>query len=286
VNRHSLSGALHPAQMLITPSSAALAIARLSSPLLRPLLLVLRLQQARYRVPPIAYEPLEARGAGLFGPRTIAGNIAAISLFYNERMCELVLSTAASLLPASGDETTTRAISVVLARFGAGALEFASQHSIRIVPLSLAQRYATASRALRRLGIDVDAWPVPPAGLFVVEERTVYLRSASPMTVAHEFGHALDCALGGGVYRSGYDLRIRAAFNAARSFITPYAASGLDEYFAESMRAYAGVNDSHSPWPKATRDRLARIDPAMFEYLKEIFQSVFCEHETNEWSTP
>ncbi|HTV74653.1 MAG TPA: hypothetical protein VME66_13235 [Candidatus Acidoferrales bacterium] len=179
-----------------------------------------------------------------------------------------------------------RAITDVLARFGTGALRFASEHSIRIVPLSIAQRYACASGALRRLGIDVDAWPVPPAGLFVVEERTVYLRSASPMTVAHEFGHALDCALGGGVYRSGYDLRIRAAFNAARSFVTPYAASGLDEYFAESMRAYAGVNDSHSLWPKATRERLALVDPAMFGYLSELFQSVFCMHETGERSTP
>jgi len=42
---------------------------------------------------------------------------------------------------------------------------------------------------LRRLASGVDDWPVPPAGLFVVEERTIYLRSTSPMTVAHEFAH-------------------------------------------------------------------------------------------------
>ena len=70
--------------------------------------------------------------------------------------------------------------------------------------------YRAASAALARLGIDVDAWPAPPAGLFVVEERTLYLRSRGAMTVAHEFGHALDCALGGGVYRSGVDPRVRA----------------------------------------------------------------------------
>ena len=103
--------------------------------------------------------------------------------------------------------------------------------------------YREASHALARLGIDVDAWPAPPAGLFVVEERALYLRSRSPMTVAHEFGHALDCALGGGVYRSGIDPQIRALFASAMSFVTPYAATGVDEYFAESLRAYVEAND-------------------------------------------
>jgi hypothetical protein len=47
-----------------------------------------------------------------------------------------------------------------------------------------------------------------------------------------KFGHALDCALGGGVYRSGYDSDIRKAFAAAKDFVTVYAAVGRDEYFA------------------------------------------------------
>ncbi len=91
------------------------------------------------------------------------------------------------------------------------------------------------------------------------------------MTVAHEFGHALDCALGGGVYRSGYDSRIRRAFARAREFVTPYAATGLDEYFAESLRAYVEVNDPHSPWPKATRARLAGVDRTMHDFVAELF---------------
>ena len=102
---------------------------------------------------------------------------------------------------------------------------------------------------------------MPPAGLFVVEERTVYLRSTSPMTVAHEFAHALDCALGGGVYLSGVDPRVRRAFRDARAFVTPYAASALDEYFAECLRAWVEANDARSPWPRATRARLREIDP-------------------------
>jgi len=178
---------------------------------------------------------------------------------------------AAALLPSRVSARAARAISATLSRFGAGALLYAVAKGMRIVPLTPRRRYADVSTALRRLGVDVDAWPVPPAGLFVVEERTVYLRSASPMTVAHEFGHAIDCALGGGIYRSGYDPEIRAAFGAARSFVTPYAATGLDEYFAESLRAYVGVNDAHSPWPKATRKRLREIDPAMFDCLESLF---------------
>lgn len=162
-----------------------------------------------------------------------------------------------------------------LNRFGADAIAFAGKNGIRVVPLSRGERYREASAALQRLAVDVDAWPAPPAGLFVVEERTVYLRSHSPMTVAHEFGHALDCALGSGVYRSGIDPRVQELFSKAAAYVTPYAATGLDEYFAESLRAYVEVNDPASFWPRATRPRLHRIDPAMYEYVEDIFRSGF-----------
>ncbi len=164
-----------------------------------------------------------------------------------------------------------RAVIETLLRFGRGPLAYARAARVRVMLLRPGEAYRAASPALARLGIDVDAWPAPPAGLFVVEERALYLRSRSPMTVAHEFGHALDCALGGGVYRSGIDPRIRSNFANARTFVTPYAATGIDEYFAESLRAYVGVNDSSSPWPRATRDRLRRIDPRMFEYVQTLF---------------
>ena len=185
-------------------------------------------------------------------------------------MCSLATSAAAALVTGGGDRTV-RAIADALARFGEDAVAFAYARGIRIVPLAAAQRYRDASASLRRLGVDVDAWPVPPAGLFVVEERAVYLRSATPMTVAHEFAHGLDCALGGGVYRSGYDSTIRGAFAATRAFVTPYAATGLDEYFAESIRAFVEVNDPSSPWPPATRERLATVDRAMYRFVEDLF---------------
>jgi hypothetical protein len=167
------------------------------------------------------------------------------------------------------------AIAATLERFGAGALRFALDRAARVAPLRRGELYREASPALARLGIDVDVWPAPPAGLFVVEERTVYLRSRSAMTVAHEFGHALDCALGGGVYRSGVDPQIRRLFLAARNFVTPYAATGIDEYFAEALRAYIEVNDAASHWPRATRSRLRNIDAGLHDYVDRVFQVEF-----------
>lgn len=163
------------------------------------------------------------------------------------------------------------AIDAVLDRFGEGALRLAASAGVRLIHLRRSEAYRDRSPALRRLASGVDEWPVPPAGLFVVEERSVYLRSTSPMTVAHEFAHALDCALGGGVYLSGVDPRVRRAFRNARAFITPYAASALDEYFAESLRAWVEANDPRSPWPRATRARLRALDPAMATILESLF---------------
>jgi hypothetical protein len=162
-----------------------------------------------------------------------------------------------------------------LTRFGCDALAYANASRVRVMLLRRSERYSEASAALTRLHIDVDAWPAPPAGLFVVEERALYLRSRSPMTVAHEFGHALDCALGGGIYRSGVDPRVRRLFAKATTFVTPYAATGLDEYFAESLRAYVEANDPVSPWPRATRERLRRIDRAMYDYVDDLFRTEF-----------
>lgn len=176
-----------------------------------------------------------------------------------------------SALIPGGDSATRTAIAKTLEKFGECALRFAAAHNVRIHPLPKNGRYDDASPALRRLGVDVDAWASPPAGLFVVEERTVYLRSKSPMTAAHEFGHALDCALGGGTYLSAMDPQIRAAFSTARAYVTPYAATGLDEYAAEAFRAWVGVNDEASFWPRVSKERLRRVDPAMFAIIERLF---------------
>lgn len=178
-------------------------------------------------------------------------------------------------LITSGTPRQRTCIHATLLRFGTRAIRFARRGGVRVVALQPHERYATCSPAIRRLGVRLDAWPQPPAGLFVVSERTMYVRAISTMTIAHEFGHALDCVLGGGGYRSSADARIRSAFEAATAFVTPYAASSIDEYFAECIRAYVDANDDDSPWPRATPQRLAAIDPPMYTYLSDLFCNVF-----------
>lgn len=178
-----------------------------------------------------------------------------------------------ALIPTASN-AHREAIAAILRELPAGVLSLLAEKNCTIRPLEKRERYDSASPALRRLGIDVDAWPSPPAGLFVVEERTVYLRSRSRMTIAHEVGHAFDCALGNGVYRSGTDAEIRAAFTSAMRFVTPYAATGIDEWFAEAFRAMCSANDPSSHWPNVSPARLRTCDPVMFAIMERIFAEI------------
>jgi hypothetical protein len=178
---------------------------------------------------------------------------------------------AISLLLADTDTNDREVVETTLQKIPTHLLTIAAEQHMRIVVLRQRQTYATASPALKKINVNVDAWPIPPAGLFVVEERTVYLRSTSAMTVAHETMHAIDCALGEGAYLSSSDPNIRHCFERATAFVTPYAASGLDEYFAECGRAMLGVNDSGSLWPAVSPKRLLQLDPPMHQRMTEIF---------------
>lgn len=163
-----------------------------------------------------------------------------------------------------------------LAAFGEDALQLATRACIRVVPLRKGEQYGTASREIADMGASIDNWPTPPAGIFVVRERCVYLRSYSPMCASHEFSHALDCALGQhGRYHSASDPDIANAFAAAREFVTNYACVSRDEYFAESLRAFLGVNEPASPWPTVSRERLKHIDPSIHDYIERLFSGGF-----------
>ena len=108
--------------------------------------------------------------------------------------------------------TDTVAIEAVLNRIPKHLLERIVAAQTRIIVIHANETYAQHSPVLRRLSNGVDNWTIPPAGLYVVEERTVYLRSLSQMSIGHELMHSLDAALGGGAYLSGVDRRIRSAF--------------------------------------------------------------------------
>lgn len=57
----------------------------------------------------------------------------------------------------------------------------------------------------------------------------------------------------------------------ARSFVTPYAATGRDEYFAECVRALIEANDPASAWPAVSGECLQWLDPVMYGIIKGIF---------------
>ena len=161
-----------------------------------------------------------------------------------------------------------------LEHLGPDVCELLATNNVTIIVLREKQLFSDVSPALRRLGAGVDRWPIPPAGLFIVEERTLVLRSTSNMTFFHEAMHAVDLCLGGAVYRSTVDPRFRRCFERATAFVTPYAASGIDEYWAESARSWWGsiANDARSLWPRATRERLQSLDAPMYEIVRAIFE--------------
>jgi len=117
---------------------------------------------------------------------------------------------------------------------------------------------------------------IQPPGLYVRNEKTLYLRSISPLVVGHELIHALDDALGGGgAYYSTRDVAIGVAFTSATEFVTPYAGENREEYFAECGRAMLGMNDPDlTSWPVVNEARLRSVDRVMWRVMLELFERV------------
>jgi hypothetical protein len=177
----------------------------------------------------------------------------------------------AKLFPRPLSHTHRSIIDGVLDRFPDHLIARLSSGGTKIIPLNSGERYLDASHTLRQLSVDIDAWPLPPAGLFVVADRTLYLRAVSAMSVGHELGHAVDAELGGGQYLSNSDPLIRSAFSEARDFVTPYAACGRDEYLAEGIRAFCEINDPGCPWAPVSQAQLHQRDPRLFAIISRIF---------------
>jgi hypothetical protein len=165
-----------------------------------------------------------------------------------------------------------------LAKFGDRALQAAVRGGVRLALVPEGRRFSEYSLAVASLVPGLDEWSSPPSGLFVVEERRVLLRSkALSMTAAHEFAHALDAVIATRPrsYFSYENEEVRHLYSSATGFVNEYAASGLDEYFAESIRAYLEINDSRCAWLPLTRYDLRARDPRMFDLIDSLFRSAF-----------
>lgn len=161
--------------------------------------------------------------------------------------------------------------------FGEGALRAARDGGVRIRVLPASRKFAQCSPDVAAIVPDIDDWSAPPAGLFVLSERLLLLRSrALRMTAAHEFGHALDAIAAGrrASYFSYENAEVRATFASCPGFVNEYAATGLDEYFAEALRAYTEVNDDRSSWPPLTRYDLFARDPRLFGLVESFLHRV------------
>ena len=173
-----------------------------------------------------------------------------------------------------------RRLASALAPFGIAALECALRGGVRALIVPRGRSFSQFSRSVASLVPDIDRWQAPPAGLFVLDERLLLLR-AGPlrMAAAHEFGHALDAVLAAKPrsYLSFESAGIRKAFASATGFVNEYAASGLDEYFAECVRAYVEVNDPRSSWLPLTRHDLLTRDPRMFALVERLFADGFSQ---------
>jgi len=188
------------------------------------------------------------------------------------------LRVAARAVRAMFDGRPPTKIVRALAAFGEKALAAAVSSGVRIAIVPERKRYAEFSPAVGRLVPGIDDWSAPPSGLFVVEEKRILLRDrAMTMTVAHEFAHALDAVLAKKPrsYFSYESEELRRCFATTAGFVNEYAASALDEYFAESVRAYLEVNDSHCAWLPLTRFELKARDPQMFALIEKLFESDF-----------
>jgi hypothetical protein len=153
-------------------------------------------------------------------------------------------------------------------------LRFVAAYDVAIRPLFSNEDFPDVSPALSDVGF-LQAHPIQPPGLYVPEEKTLYLRSVSALVVGHELMHAVDDALGGTAYYSTRDVAIGRAFTRAKAFVTPYASEDVEEYFAECGRAMLGMNDPDlTSWPLVDEQRLRSVDPAMWRIMLELFERV------------
>jgi hypothetical protein len=215
------------------------------------------------------------RNPGLAGYRV--GTDVVLSEPFGARPCSLHGATeddARPLVARLLGRVPSKVLVAALAAFGVGALERAVDRGIRIAIVPAGRAFSQCSRSVAALVPHIDRWQAPPAGLFVLEERLVLLRQhALRMAAAHEFAHAIDAVLAGQPrsYFSFESARVRQAFASASGFVNEYAAGGLDEFFAESVRAYVEVNDDRSAWLPLTRMDLWQRSPQMFSIIDELF---------------
>jgi len=146
------------------------------------------------------------------------------------------------------------------------------RHNIKIRPLFPYETYREVSAFLAD---NLSTAREDAHGLFSRKEDTIYLRSIDKVTIVHEFAHAIDLCLGKEKgyenYNSLKDDKIGYAFMRGE-WINSYAGESLDEFFAESVRAYFDINISDCPFQAYKKD-LIKKSPSMFKYIEDLMSA-------------
>jgi hypothetical protein len=260
-------------------AETALAIERVRTRLLRSRKRLLRGSGARAALDSTIGQLRRLQNPQLGAYRT--GSCIVLSEPFNGIGCSIVRAPFEHVRAAVSEmlhDTAPTMLVHALAPYGELALTQAVAAGVSIALVPEGQAFASFSSSVARCAPAIDEWPSPPSGLFVVDERRILLRARSlRMTAAHEFAHALDALLAckKRSYFSYESEELRYYFATATGFVNEYAASSLDEYFAESVRAYVEVNDERCAWLPLTRQDLYLRDPRMFALIERLFKSGF-----------
>ncbi len=153
--------------------------------------------------------------------------------------------------------------------FGPDALRITDRFGLRIVLVDESETYADVSPAIAAEPFG-DHDPVV-RGLYVPEERAIYLRNRSDGTLVHEYTHGLVDALGQPVRN---DPALRAAHANAADFVSPYAftSNDLDEWFCEGIRAL--LSAANGDYESISPQDFARVDPRGYELCLAMFERI------------
>jgi hypothetical protein len=140
----------------------------------------------------------------------------------------------------------------LLSFFGPEAVSRLDDFGLHVVVLKEGQKYSDVSAVNAADPFENDELV---RGVYMPQERTIYLRNTSDGTVVHEVAHALDHAAG----RKIESKAMMTAFETAPAFISNYAKTSCAEWFAENVRAIKGA--LNGDYDDVSPEKLAAIDP-------------------------
>ena len=175
-----------------------------------------------------------------------------------------------------------------IAVLGPGIVKLLDGAGIKIRSVGARERVHEMSESLKKLGQKVQPGVL---GLFVPSDRALYILDPAPGCVVHELSHAWDmCMLSDPLppdfdvatatmtdwlklapYRTARDKEFAKSLVGNRLPPSSYGGSNLQEFWAESGRAYCNVNDSGSLWDELSAPKMRACNRDSFRFVMQQF---------------